>query len=75
MFGISALWAALGLWPTFVVSVLTGMIFILFIGLNLWNFKMGYLRGLDDFAEALVKAESGPEFARLLEATPPKPWE
>jgi hypothetical protein len=75
MFGLALFWAAIGLWPSFVASVVSGLIFTLFIGLNLANFRWGYRRGQDDFVEALVKSESRDEFVRLMNATPPRPWQ
>lgn len=45
-----------------------------YMGVN--NFRYGYRRGMDAFAEAIVRAESKEELLRLtVDAPPPKPWE
>ena len=71
---VAIVWLVQGEWAYALNAFIFALGMLISVNTNLNSFKWGYHRGASDALEALSKAESAPEFARLLTATPPRPW-
>lgn len=65
---------AIGQWWIGLSLVAYSMILVVSERGDRWSYRMGYMAGVLNMTEALHRAESGPEFHRLM-STIPEPWE